>query len=239
MPFDADAAIVSHASLSRSGLTLKAFIKTHLTYHNVVNMFFTHFGTWVTLEGLVYGTDTINEEGDFEQACNGLDLIREFLESRGLFDGMMAAELAHARDYFSWEKRYMRSKLPVEDIRAAAVSRSFDFHLLHRALWRIQGWPYDETVFQWFSKFEQVMEFDDDSTSIEKDRAAGTFNVVGALSAHGDHEVIRYGDDLIQGVEDAMKALGPRFATMLQVYHAVAPDTILACLLERGVVLHS
>ncbi len=212
--------------------SLYAFSKIHFSYHNLPRGLFQHFGLWVTLESLVYSADTLNEEGGFVGACAGLDSIHDFLDSLGLFDDRLAAELDGARTYFSLEKKYMSGSASLADIRRAATLRSFDFRLLHRVLWRLKKWPEDEVTFQCFETLEEIMEYDDDAASIEKDGESGTFNVVRALAARGPRALAEYCEDLRHGVERSIEILGPRFTALLQVYHALTPETVLTNLME-------
>jgi hypothetical protein len=232
MPFDKEAPIVSFSSLDRAGRALYAFSKVHFAYHNLPRGLFQHFGLWVTLESLVYSADTLNEEGGFSGACAGLHSIRDFLDSLDLFDHSLAAELEGARTYFSLEKNYMSGSASLADIRRAATLRSFDFRLLHRVLWRLKKWPEDEVTFQCFATLEEVMEYDDDAASIEKDGESGTFNVIRALTAHGPRALVDYCEDLVQGVQRSIEILGPRFTALLQVYYALSPETVLASGME-------
>jgi len=232
MAFDENAGVISYLSLKRSSGALYVFLKVHLRYHDIPKDFFNHFGIWTTVEALVYSADTTNEaEGGFEEACRGLEPIGQFLESLGFLDDQTAAELDRARSYFALERRFMQGKASVEDIRRTAVLRSFDFRLLHRLIFRLKGWPYDEPVFAGLAKLEEAIEYDDDSTSIARDREAGTFNVLSALCAHGNQELARYGADLVEGAQAAIDILGPRFVAVLQTYHALVPGTVLAPLL--------
>ncbi len=128
----------------------------------------------------------------------------------------------------------MEGVLSVPEIRQAASLRSFDFRLLHRLLWRLQGWPYEEATFRGFAALEEVIEYDDDAASIEKDRKAGTFNVVCALSGHGHMALVQYCEDLRRGVESSMVLLGTRFIAVVEVLYALSPGTMLAGLLDRA-----
>jgi len=232
MPFDQEARLVSYRGLSQAGGALEAFTKIHLHYHNCTREIFTQFGLWSTIEALIYRADTINEGSEPGGAAGDLERVQDLLDSLGLFDDQIAAQLDNGRAYFALEKRVMTGDASLAEVQTAAALRSFDFRLLHRTLWRLKGWPYDEATFHHFAKFEECMEYDDDLRSVRKDEAAGSFNVINALSRHGSRQLRHYCDALAAAVGESLAALGPRFLATLQLYHALSHESLLARLFD-------
>lgn len=222
--------VVSFEGLTRAGRALKAFAYLYLPFHELpLDTFFSKFGLWSCVEALAYEADELNEQGSLGgRAKAALKPIERLLKSESLLDPECREQLANARKYFAFERRY-RSGLAynVSDVLQAAAWRSFDFRLLHRLLWRAEGWPYVEGVFEAFRPFEELIEFDDDRGSVEKDRGARTFNVCVALSKVRGNPVERYVRRLGQRVATARNRMGRRYEAMLQKYRSLVPETVL------------
>jgi hypothetical protein len=178
---------------------------------------------------MAYEADELNEcGGSAEEAEAALKPLTQLLKSQNLLDQRCREQLAHARKYFAFERRY-RSGEPwkVADVLRAAALRSFDLRLLHRLLWRTEGWRYLESVFEAFQPFEELMEFDDDRGSVEEDRRARTFNVCVALSEARGKPGERYVRRIREGVAAARTRMGRRYEAMLQKYYSLVPKTVL------------
>jgi len=191
--------------------------------------FFEHFGTFVYVEGLVYEADTANEHRGNQQTCaQVLSKLSKYLLRKGLLDLPCREQLDAAMQYFRVEQRLLRGvEPPLSETLSTATKRSFDFKLLHRILFQLNGWGYDEGMFQRFAAFEEILEFDDDCLSRKQDKRAGTFNVINCLAAYGGEAIERYHETLVRVVRSAEQEVGRSYSCLLEQYVNFVPSSIL------------
>jgi hypothetical protein len=223
--------MVSSTSLARSARVHKAFCYLYLPfYHLPIECFFEHFGTFVYVEALVYEADSNNEIPGSRRLCaQTLSKLSQYLSERRLLDSPCRQQLNAAIQYFRVERKVLRGIEPsLSETLITAAKRSFDFKLLHRILFQLNGWTYDEEIFRRFAAFEEVLEFDDDCLSRTEDRHAGTFNVINRLAAYGSQAIERYYETLLKMVRSAEREVGRSYSCLIEQYVKFVPSSILA-----------
>ena len=222
--------MVSASSLGRSGRVHKAFCHLYLSFHRLpIEFFFDHFGTFAYVEGLVYEADTANERlGGERTPTEAVAELVGYLSRKGLLDARCRNQLTLAIEYFQFENKLLSNTgYSLEDATRAASIRSFDFRLLHRIVFQLNSWVYDEDMFQRFAVFEELMEFDDDCQSCARDERANTFNIVNCLAEHGQEALTSYVGNLVVAVRLAEKQGGGSFSRLLSRYTEFVPNSAL------------
>lgn len=223
--------MVSSSSLTQSGRVHKAFCCLYLPFHGLsIEFFFEHFGTFAYAEGLIYEADSTNEHRGAEEAsAKILSELGNYLSKKGLLDSPCHQELNTAIEYFRLEQKLFKSiKCSLAETLSMASKRSFDFKLLHRILFQLNRWHYDEKICRRFAVFEELLEFDDDYLSRTQDNFAGTFNVINCLAGYSSEAIARYLENLVISVRMAEQQVGEAYTRLLEQYMSFVPTSVLA-----------
>ncbi len=177
-----DCTTITLRSVRKSGRVLFAFTEFYLPFSfQSTDFFFSHFDLLAGISMLVYEEDGRVEESTHarEPGESHVPKLRSFLKENLTMDSAVEQLLLDAENYYDFEVS-IKEALPnrIEDLLPIVDRRSFDFRIMHRALFQKRTQPYDEILFSWFRCFETLMEIEDDFSSITGDELNETFNIV-------------------------------------------------------------
>lgn len=223
--------LVSAKAIEKSGRVLKAFSLFYFPFHNLKSTdIFENYGSYALISALVYQADELNERT--KTKSSSLNSLTEFMLRRGLINKWTQQYIDEGERYLASEQKFRSTGLNnLQEVVSTMQLRSFDFRILHCALFQFLLKPIDLIVFDAFAAFEMLMEFDDDLLSYEEDIEANTFNFIRALSLlpefDGTKTVSEFRRNILQRIQEYKSLMkedvAAKYKYIIDTYSVIVP----------------
>lgn len=208
---------ISLNAVRKSGRVIYAFKEFYLPFYvaDEGRLFMSDYDLFGGVSAAIYQIDDTVErdEGVGGEALRSrLKAIGDYIFARIGQDSFISEKLEDAEQYYAFERmlKVGGSHFTLQDLARITSIRSFDFRILHRILLRILGVD-KENAGAWLNHFEQLMEIEDDLSSIEEDLSGRSFNfpalAYASAGASGAGFFVSYRDGLLLGLTSSLEKL--------------------------------